>query len=106
MSGRLVGEVLKCAPVDLTPAQRLVLVALAEDARDRDRLARFSSVAVLSHHTCLAPGSVKNILKHLTDRGLIKPLHRGQLGTIQHYRITELYDHHRDAVATPKGDTA
>lgn len=103
MSGRIVGEVLKHAPEDLTTAQLLVLVALGEDARDRDRLARYSSVANLHTKTRLAPGSIKNILKQLTDRGLILPLHRAQIGTVQHYRLAELREHHRSATTT--GDT-
>lgn len=104
MSGKLVGEVFRNAPSDLTHAQLLVLLALAEDARDAGtyaRLARFSSVKVLSHKTRLAEGSVKNVLKVLTDRALIKPMHRAQIGTIQHYRISELYEHHREAIARP-----
>lgn len=104
MSGRLVGEVFRNAPNDLTTAQLIVLVALAEDARDKDRLARYSSVRTLAHQTRLAPGSVKNILKLLTDRGLIKPLHQAQIGRIQHYRLSELYDYHR-TTTPPKENT-
>lgn len=99
MSGRLVGEVLDYAPTDLTPLQRLVLVCIAEDARERDRTARYTtSLTDLEKRTCAARGSVKNALGELTRRGLIKPLHRAQIGTVQHYRLTELYEHHREAV--------
>jgi DNA-binding MarR family transcriptional regulator len=100
VSGRIVGEVLKHAPEDLTTAQLLVLVALGEDAREKDRLARYSSLANLHTKTRLAPGSIKNILKQLTDRGLIRPLHRAQIGTVQHYRVTELQEHHRRTTAS------
>lgn len=98
MSGRMVGEALDYAPVDLTPAQRLVLVALAADARDSDRIARFkSSVDALAYRTNLAPGSVRNVLSELVSRGLIRPLithvHRG--GKHQEYELARLAQHHR-----------
>lgn len=99
MSGRLVGEVLDCAPTDLTSAQLLVLVSIAEDARERDRTARYHvSLTHLERRTRLKRGTLKNALSVLVARGLIKPLHRAQIGTAQHYRLAELYEHHRDAV--------
>lgn len=100
MSGRLVGEVLDHAPQDLTPAARLVLIALAADARDTDRIARFkSSVDALAYRTNLAPGSIRNVLSELVARGLIRPLikhvHRG--GKHQEYELAKLANHHRFA---------
>ena len=99
MSGRIVGEVLDNAPVDLTIAERFVLAAVAEDARDRDRLARYSDVETLVHRTTLKPGTVKNALSVLCRRGLLKPAggpaHKGRH---QEYRVTELYEHHRESV--------
>jgi DNA-binding MarR family transcriptional regulator len=95
MSGRIVGEVFDNAPESLRSAEFLVLLALAEDARDRDRLARFSDANTLTTRTRLAPGTVRNALAVLTRRGLIKPTRRAQTGTHQEWQITELYDYHR-----------
>ena len=100
MSGRLVGEVLDHAPNDLTPAELLVLVALANDARDHDRISRYkSSVDVLAYRTRLSPGGVRNVLSKLVTRGLIRPLlgnvHRG--GKHQEYELAKLSQNHRFA---------
>lgn len=99
MSGRIVGEVLDNAPSDLRPAELLVLVAIAEDARDRDRLARFSDLESLVHRTRLAPGTVRNALVVLCRRALVKPANgKAVKGKHQEYRITELEPHHRDPI--------
>lgn len=100
MSGRLVGEVLDHAPQDLTPADMLVLVALADDARDKDRIARFkSSTEALAYRTRLSPGTIRNTISKLVQRGLIRPLltnvHRG--GKHQEYEIAKLSQSHRFA---------
>lgn len=98
MSGRIVQEVLKYAPEDLTKQQLLVFVALAESARERDRTARFHvTVAELAHKTRSTPGTVKNALGELSRRGLIKPLHQARAGLAQNYRLHELQEHHRRA---------
>jgi len=107
VSGKLVNEVLENAPDDLTAAQMLVLVALAEDARERGpyaRQARFESSADdVVRRTRLKPGTVRNVLAQLVHRGLIVPLNgRARPGIVQHYRLTELYPHHRQA--TTAGD--
>lgn len=98
MSGRIVGEILDHAPEDLTLAELLVLVAVGEDARDRDRLARYSDLEQLVRRTRLKPGTTKNALSELVRRGLLKPAggpaHKGRH---QEYRVTELYEHHRQA---------
>lgn len=96
MSGRIVNEVLENAPEDLTDAELLVLVAIAEDARDRDRLARYSDVENLTRRTRKKAGTVKNALSELTRRGLLKPGGPAYRGRHQEYRVTELYPHHRD----------
>lgn len=99
MSGRIVGEVFDNAPEDLRPAEFLVLLAIAEDARDRDRLARYSDLANLTRRTRLAPGTIRNALSELTERALIKPdIGPAYKGRHQEYRVTELYPHHRDSV--------
>lgn len=99
MSGRIVGEVLDHAPQDLTNAELLVFVAVGEDARDRDRLARYSDVETLVYRTRLKPGTVKNALSELVRRGLLKPAggpaHKGRH---QEYRVADLYPHHRESV--------
>jgi hypothetical protein len=96
MSGRLVGEMFRCAPADLTPAERLVLLALANLARDSDRTARQGSDAnSLAYMTCLGVGTVRNALSSLTNRAIIQPLHKARKGLSQDYRITPLSEHHR-----------
>lgn len=95
MSGRIVGEVLDHAPDDLTDAELLVLLAIAEDARDRDRLARYSDLETLVTRARKRPGTVKNALSELARRGLIKPGSQAHRGRHQEYRITELHAHHR-----------
>lgn len=91
MSGRLVGEVLDHAPTDLRPAELLVLIVLAEDARDTDRRSRFSDVGSICHRARVAPGSARNALSELVRRGLLIPLHeRARIGLHQEYRIPDL----------------
>lgn len=99
MSGRIVGEVLDNAPADLRPAELLVLLAIAEDARERDRIAKFSDLETLVYRTRLAPGTVKNALGILCRRALLKPAAgRARIGRHQEYRIAELEPHHRDPI--------
>lgn len=94
MSGRIVGEVFDCAPADLTPAERLVLLALAEGARDGERIARYSA-SKIADMTQLKPGTIKNALASLAQRAIIQPQHRAQKYRSQDYRITPLSGHHR-----------
>lgn len=98
MSGRIVGEVFDNAPEDLTSAELLVLLCLAEDARERDRLARFSDVESVTRRTRLKPGTVRNALTTLRQRGLViaqrTAVHRG--GVHQEYVVTKLDPHHRN----------
>jgi DNA-binding MarR family transcriptional regulator len=98
----LVGDVFRYAPADLTSAERLVLLALAEDAPHSGpfaRVSRYSSVARLSEYTGLRPGTVKNALSSLAARCLIQRMRaKAHEGAIQHYKIAELGDHHRSAV--------
>lgn len=106
MSGKLVREVLEYAPEDLTPAQLVVLLSLAEDARDNERVARYhTSLVELQRRTRLARGTLKNTLGVLVARGLISPLHRAQIGTVQHYRLAQLDVYHRGAVTTPREES-
>lgn len=98
MSGRIVGEILDNAPTDLTPAERLVFVAIGEDARDRDRLARYSDLATLTDRTQLQPGTVRNALAALAGRALIKPAHqKPRRGLHQEWHVTHLGPQHRNA---------
>lgn len=98
MSGRIVGEVLDHAPIDLRPAEFLVLIALAEDARDKDRLARFSDVETLVRRTRLGPGTIRNALSTLATRALIQPTYeKARLGRHQEYVVTKLLNGHRAA---------
>jgi DNA-binding MarR family transcriptional regulator len=97
MSGRIVGDVLEHAPDDLTPSEFLVLIAIGEDARDRDRVSKFSDLENLTRRTRCKPGTIRNALSELVRRGLVIPLvdvvHRG--GRHQEYRVAELREHHR-----------
>lgn len=102
MSGRIVGEVMDHAPEDLRPAEYVVLLVIAEDARDRDRISRYSDLESLTRRARIKPGTIRNALSELTRRALIEPLHanvhRG--GRHQEYRVTELKPHHRAASVT------
>ena len=100
MSGRLVGEILDHAPVDLTLLERFVLVALAESARDNDRIARFeASCEAIADRLQVNPGSVRNALASLRRRALIVPLHeKPRRGLSQEYRLVKLTKEHRSAV--------
>jgi len=82
----------------------LVLVSLAESARDRDRIARFHcSAADLARRTRLSAGTVRNNLSALARRGLIRPIHANvhKGGKHQEYEIAKLSDRHRFATMTP-----
>ncbi|MCX4818137.1 hypothetical protein OG601_47070 [Streptomyces sp. NBC_01239] len=74
MGIKRVVEVLKFAPADLTPAERMVLVAIGENIRDddptRETWADFNA-SVLAQRTGLAgSGSLKSALQRLAKRGL------------------------------------
>jgi hypothetical protein len=107
MSGRIVGEVLDYAPADLRTAELLTLIAIAEDARDRDRLARNSDLQTLIKRTRLAPGTVRNALSELTRRALLIPQHKRvhKGGIHQEYRIPDLLEHHRRATIRPVNES-
>ena len=98
MSGRLVKDVLQYAPTDLTDKERLVLIALAEDARDRDRIARFITIDQIADYVGSTPGSVRNIISRLTSRALIQPtIRRTDRTRRQQYRVAFLTPEHRHA---------
>lgn len=105
MSGRIVGEILDNAPEDLTGGELIVFVAIGEDARERDRLASHSDVESLVRRTRLKPGTIRNALSELADRGLLIPqrktTYKGGYGH-QEYVVTRLEQHHRDATRRPR----
>ena len=97
MSGKILGEVLRHAPEDLTETQRWVLLALAESVRDRpvgNRITR-TNVDEVAYLTRRSTGSVRNALMELTRRALIAPQGRAHRGHAQDYRIHPLEAHHR-----------
>lgn len=99
MSGRLVKEVLENAPEDLTSLELLILISIAESARDGDRSTRGGSGAAdtIAFRVRSTPGSVRNALSRLSARALIKPLHaKVHTGQAQQYRLTELHEWHRE----------
>lgn len=99
-------EVLDHAPNDLTPAELVVLLALALSARDKDRIARYQvDVATLANRTRRPPGSVRNALSNLTQRGLICPLLTARAGRSQQYEIAKLQHHHRYTTVSHPHDT-
>lgn len=100
MSGRIVGEVLKFAPEDLTQLELLVLVALAEVANDKTRLATYeTSAGQIAHRVRSTPSSVKSTLFRLRHRGLIVGLHdKPRKGLAQEYRLPNLHEGTRRAV--------
>lgn len=110
MSGRLVGEVLDHAPADLRPAERLVLVALADVAHSRDRTARYRcSILAIADRCCLGVGTVRNALAELVRRGLVKPTLVVARGRHQEYQLAHLGPAHRGAIlrlVSPHDDTS
>jgi DNA-binding PadR family transcriptional regulator len=98
VSGRIASQVYEYAPEDLTQAELTVLACLSLDAREADRMARYSDLESLVHLTRLRPGTIRNALSELTKRGLITPklehVHRG--GKHQIYHVTKLQAHHRN----------
>lgn len=105
MSGKLVQEVLDCAPEELSETERWVLVVLAEDARDKDRVARYATVDVIASRARRAPGTVRNALSSLEGRGLIRGLLQARRGVSQHYQLAKLSSHHRFSSWTDHGST-
>lgn len=100
MSGRIVGEVLENAPVDLTHLELLALIALAEQATDATRIATHKTTReALADRTRSTPATIKNVLRRLRDRGLIKlvngPIHRGMA---PHYELMKLTPEHRRSI--------
>lgn len=108
MSGRIVGEILDNAPEDLTLSELLILLAIGEDARDRDRLAKYSDLETLIRRTRVKPGTARNALSELARRGLIVPqiqrVHRG--GAHQEYVVPKLTHAHRAALHVVSGEEA
>jgi hypothetical protein len=108
MSGRLVAEVQQYAPTDLRPLDFMVLTALAQLAKDTDRIARYgcgaSQLAELVRPTS-TPSSIGNALARLTSRGLIRPLLKARRGLHQEYEIARLAEHHRFAIHAEHGST-
>jgi hypothetical protein len=100
MSGRIVGEVLDNAPEDLTILELAVLVALAEVAHDKTRLATYkTSAEQIAHRIRSTPSSVKSALFRLRHRGLIVGLHdKPRKGLAQEYRIPKMHEGTRRAV--------
>jgi len=99
VSGRLVKEVLENAPESLSRLELLVLVSLAESARDENRTTRGSAAAseVIARRVRSSTPSVRNALGALRQRALIKPLHsRTRPGLAQQYVLTELHEWHRE----------
>lgn len=91
-------EVLEHAPESLSTLELLVLVSLAESAREGDRQTRggSSSADVVAHRVRAHPSSVRRTLARLVERGLLKPVHeRAHRGQAQQYRIADLEPWHR-----------
>lgn len=70
MSGKLVNEVLRTAP-KLTPAQLLVAVILAEQARDETRLA-YPGFDRLVEWSQLKPSTLREVLTKLDEAGVVE----------------------------------
>lgn len=99
MSGRIVGEVLDYAPDDLPRLDFDVLIALAEDAFEKDRTARRRcSDTEIAHRVRSTPSSVRNALSRLKARGLIRPVFgRVYRGQQQNWVVAQLSSYHREA---------
>lgn len=68
MGVRLIVEMLDTAPHDLTPAERLVLVILAEHADDRTRKC-WPGIDLISRRSGLTPDAVRRVFQRLRKRG-------------------------------------
>jgi len=105
VSGKIMGEVMRYAPDDLTETQYRVLMALAESARDHNRTTKTNTVevAMLARRKI---GTVRNAISELTRRCLIYPVHPhsevGRGRKAQDYRIVELHAYHRAATHRPE----
>lgn len=99
MSGRIVGEILDNAPQDLTQLELLVLVAIGEEAREKDRTARYNTSAeAIAHRVRSTPATVRNVLGRLRHRALIIPVHeKVYRGLAQQYVLPKYAEHHRRA---------
>lgn len=113
MSGRIVAEVMDYAPEDLRDSEFLVLLALAESARDHNRTSR-TNTKEIARRSRRSEGTVRNAIMGLTRRCLIYPVHnQASLGSrkriAQDYRIVQLESHHRAATmrfgVTSRDDT-
>lgn len=69
MGVRLIQEVLRHSPVDLSTPQRLLLVVLAESANDHTRVC-FPGMDVLELHTGFSERMVRKVLGQLAERGM------------------------------------
>lgn len=100
MSGRIVGEVMHHAPEDLPQLDYQVLLCLAEDAHDKDRTARKECSAEMIAYKVRPPStaaSVRQALKRLKDRALIRPVHaKPSRGHQQNWIIAKLSSYHRE----------
>lgn len=108
MSIHLIREVFDYAPADLKPAELVVLIALAEDARD-DRISKFASHDKLIQRTRLSRRTLYRAIDQLESAGLIWRVGAAHKGRIQQYRLAQLQAHHQATVihlnGHRKGDT-
>lgn len=102
VSGKIIGEVFRYAPEDLTETQFRVLLVLAESARDKTRISR-TNTAEIADMARRSQGTVRNAIMELTRRCLVYPVGgKARRGHAQDYRIVELHAHHRAATSRPK----
>lgn len=113
MGVRLLVEVLDHAPADLTPAERLVLAVLAEDARDETRKC-WPGMDKLERRTGLRSDSLRRVFQRLAKRGLevrvpITFTKKGapvfaREGVQTNYRIPEFPESSRDCGPASNGE--
>jgi hypothetical protein len=98
--------VFRHAPDDLPKLDFLVLLALAEDAHDKDRTAANEcSAENLAYKVRSTSGSVRQALMRLKNRGLIRPVHsRVGPGKQQNWTVTKLSSYHREGGRTTPDD--
>lgn len=105
MSGKLVEEVLEYAPADLRPAELMVYLVLAENARDKTRRASIVDLDI-ARKARVSLSSVYKAQTVLRARGLIRSVHptgeRRRNGWTQAYILTTLAPHHRNATVRPE----
>lgn len=81
MSTQLMGL---CWPLQMSPAQKAVLISLADQANDEGFC--WPSMRTLAKRTCLSERAVRNAIRWLEENGYLST--KGRSGTSSYYQVT------------------